>query len=185
MTDTVACVDVQPRAARGRDDERLYHAAGHARRAWRCRLGACSDIIGGKRGGSMGLVALIGGVLLVLLRRDAASTCCSPTRRRRSRCSAAITGTDRTTGLRWVWPWMGKQEALGPRQQHHFRADQGQRSARQPDRDGGAGGVARDRHRPGAVRRRRLQGVRRWSRSRPRCAPSARAIPMTISSIRK
>jgi hypothetical protein len=52
------------------------------------------------------------------------------------------------------------QEDLGAREQHDFGQDQGQRSARQPDRDGGAGGVARHRHRAGAVRRRRLQGVR-------------------------
>ena len=60
-------------------------------------------------------------------------------------------GTDRATGLRWVWPWMGKDQAFGPRQQRHFGDDQGQRSARQPHRDGGAGGLARDRHRAGAV----------------------------------
>jgi hypothetical protein len=41
------------------------------------------------------------------------------------------------------------QESLGPRQQLHFRQDQGQRPARQPDRDGGADRLARDRHAPG------------------------------------
>src|SRR3977135_3917045 len=36
--------------------------------------------------------------------------CCSPTRPRRSCCSGATGGTDRATGLRWVWPWMGKKK---------------------------------------------------------------------------
>ena len=57
----------------------------------------------------------------------------------------------------------GQAEAFDPRQQHHFGDDQGQRSARKSDRDGGAGGLARDRHGAGAVRRRGLQGVRQGS----------------------
>ena len=50
----------------------------------------------------------------------------------------------------------GQEKGVGPRQQLHFREDQGQRPARQPDRDGGADRVARGRYRPGIVRRRRL-----------------------------
>ena len=65
-------------------------------------------------------------------------------------------GTDRTQGLRWIWPWMGQQEDLGPRAQHPFGAGQDQRPARQPDRDRLQRRVARRRHRAGGVRRRRL-----------------------------
>ena len=36
------------------------------------------------------------------------SMCCSPTRPRRSLLFGSYKGTDRATGLRWVWPWMGK-----------------------------------------------------------------------------
>lgn len=61
-------------------------------------------------------------------------------------------GTDRRAGLRWVSPWM-RRHKLSVRQQRDFGPDQGQRPARQPDRDGRAGGLARDRHGPGLVRR--------------------------------
>ena len=54
----------------------------------------------------------------------------------------------------------GQAEGFGARQQRHLGPDQGQRSARQSHRNGGAGGLARDRHGAGAVRRPGLQGVR-------------------------
>ena len=40
-------------------------------------------------------------------------------------------GTDRATGLRWV-AMDGGEKIFGPRQQHHFGEDQGQRSPRKP-----------------------------------------------------
>ena len=49
---------------------------------------------------------------------------------------------------------------LDPGPQRHLGAAQGERPARQPDRDRDQRRLAGDRHRPGAVRRRRLQQVR-------------------------
>ena len=54
-------------------------------------------------------------------------------------------------GLAMDW----EVKAVGPRQQHHLRENQGQRSAWQSNRDGRF-----DRYRPSVVRHRRLQGVR-------------------------
>ena len=52
------------------------------------------------------------------------------------------------------------QEGCRARQQLHFRQDQGQRPARQSDRDGGTDRLACCRHGAGAVRRRRLPHLR-------------------------
>ena len=41
-------------------------------------------------------------------------------------------GTDRATGLRWVWPWMGKTKLSARANNIISETDQGQRSARKP-----------------------------------------------------
>ena len=57
-------------------------------------------------------------------------------------------------------PVLHAQEDLAPRAQPERRAAQGQRQARQSDRDRGRRRLARRRHREGALRRRRLRELR-------------------------
>ena len=57
-------------------------------------------------------------------------------------------------------PVLLAQEGLAARPQPERRPAQGQRQARQPDRDRRRGGLARRRHRQGGVRRRRLRELR-------------------------
>jgi len=60
-------------------------------------------------------------------------------------------GTDRATGLRWVWPWMSKSK-LSARANNMISETIKVNDLRgKSHRDGGAGGLARDRHRAGAV----------------------------------
>ena len=91
-------------------------------------------------------------------------------------------GTERTQGLRWIWPWMGKQEDLGPRSTTSIPS--GSRSttcaatrSRSPATWCGAWPTPRRRRSTSTTTRRSST-----SRSRPGCAPSARAIPTTTSS---
>ena len=56
---------------------------------------------------------------------------------------------------------------------------QGERQARQPDRDRRRRRLARRGHRPGRLRRRRLRAVRARCRASPRCATSPAATPTT------
>jgi hypothetical protein len=72
----------------------------------------------------------------------------------------AYRGTDRNHGLRWVWPWMGKTKI----------------SVR-------ANNLVSERIKVNDLRGNPIEMAAQvvWSRSRPRCAPSARAIPMTTS----
>ncbi len=72
----------------------------------------------------------------------------------------AYRGTSRVPGLRATNPVLLAQEDLAARAQPERRPAQGQRQARQPDRDRGGGRLARRRHGEGRVRRRRLREFR-------------------------
>ena len=125
---------------------------------WRSRRGACSKL-STARPDVCRSSALIGGVLLF-------GFVASGFYMLQPNQAAAITlfgsyaGTDRAIGPALGPAVADAAEGIGALAQFHFRQDQGQRLARQPDRDGGADRVARGRHRAGHVRRRRLQGLR-------------------------
>ena len=70
----------------------------------------------------------------------------------------AYAGTDRTEGLRWVWPWiMRKKISVRAHNVHSDRVKINDLQ-RQPDRYRLQRGLARRRYRAGDFRRRRLQG---------------------------
>ena len=69
-------------------------------------------------------------------------------------------GTDRSEGLRWANPVLQEAEDQPARAQPDERAAEGQRQARQPDRDRRRDRLAGSQHRAGGVRRRGLRRIR-------------------------
>ncbi|MEI9927267.1 MAG: hypothetical protein WDN44_05605 [Sphingomonas sp.] len=101
------------------------------------------------------LVLAIVAVLFVLI----ASTCSSPIRAFVVTLFGDYRGTDRTAGLRWTWPWRARRRCrCAPTTSSRTRSRSTICAAIRSRWRRRC--VARHRYRAGAVRRRRLQGVR-------------------------